>query len=400
MKGWSLERREQNRAATPFFEIFGGDLKVPAGDAVRMASGSGLHRGEWRFYSWVVPLVVGAAVFDALHRLGGAGVAWCGVVPLAFLTLQVLGFVIGGSSPSRQWMRWEMVLLGWGCLQLFVLRDGGVGWAVLLWGAVFLLNGLGAAGLVWGELMNRPLFQTTGFRWLLAIAAHVPALVIGWVNGWPWGVAFQALVAGFWCWGTFRPGARIFGPVATRVEGKDVLLTIDDGPDPVDTPALLDLLDRHDRKAVFFVIGEKVKRHPELAREILRRGHELGNHTLTHPAAFMWGMGPGRTRREIVGCNQVIEEVTGVRPRWYRAPAGHRNWFTHPVLRECGLELVAWNRRGFDAVRTDVPEIVASLTDDAGPGDILLLHEATPVAAAVMKGTLEALDGRATSPSR
>jgi len=173
-----------------------------------------------------------------------------------------------------------------------------------------------------------------------------------------------------------------------------VLLTIDDGPDPVDTPVLLDLLDKHGKKAVFFVIGEKVRRYPDLAREIVRRGHQIGNHTMTHPAGTMWCAGSARTRCEIVECSRAIEEVTGVKPRWFRAPAGHRNWFTHPALREQGLELVGWKKRAFDAVRRDVPWIVKRLTTGVRDGDIILLHEATPIAKEVMEGVLTGLNSK------
>jgi peptidoglycan/xylan/chitin deacetylase (PgdA/CDA1 family) len=126
-----------------------------------------------------------------------------------------------------------------------------------------------------------------------------------------------------------------------------------------------------------------------LAREIVRRGHELGNHTLTHPQATFWCAGPGRTRREIEGGSRAIEEATGVKPRWFRAPVGHRNLFTHPIADELGLEVVAWRRRGFDAVETDVAKIVGRILKDVRPGDIVLVHESTPVAAEVLHRVLE-----------
>jgi peptidoglycan/xylan/chitin deacetylase (PgdA/CDA1 family) len=226
---------------------------------------------------------------------------------------------------------------------------------------------------------------------MLAAAAQVLSFGLGWRHGWEWTLASQAVLATIWGCGTFLPNSRLFGPVFRRVEGEGVLLSIDDGPDPVDTPALLDLLDEHGKKAVFFVIGDKVRRYPDLAREIVRRGHQIGNHTMTHPAGTMWCAGSRRTRREIADCSRVIEQVTGVKPRWFRAPAGHRNWFTHPVLREQGLELVGWQRRAFDAVRRDVPWIVRRLTRDIRDGDILLLHEATPIAKEVLEGVLRAL---------
>ncbi|MEI7927550.1 MAG: polysaccharide deacetylase family protein, partial [Verrucomicrobiales bacterium] len=170
-----------------------------------------------------------------------------------------------------------------------------------------------------------------------------------------------------------------------------ILITIDDGPDPRDTPALLDLLDEYGVKAVFFVIGEKVRAYPELAREIVKRGHELGNHTLTHPQATFWCASPWRTRCEIVGCNQAIEEVTGVRPTWFRAPVGHRNFFTHPITAALGLEIMAWTRRGYDAVSTDTPKVLSQLLEGNRPGDIFLIHESTPIALEVLKGVLDGI---------
>jgi peptidoglycan/xylan/chitin deacetylase (PgdA/CDA1 family) len=177
--------------------------------------------------------------------------------------------------------------------------------------------------------------------------------------------------------------------VVRTTDRPDILITIDDGPDPTDTPNLLDLLDRHQAKAIFFMIGEKIRAHPELAREVLRRGHEIGNHTLSHPQASFWGAGPLRTWREIAACQELIEEVTGVRPRWFRAPVGHRNWFTHPVTAALGLRVMAWNRRGYDAVGADVAKVLARIVPGMKAGDIVLLHEATPIAEVVLREVLE-----------
>lgn len=386
-----FERPAFNRAATPFFQFFGGRLKEPAGDAVVMAKGAGQHHGERRVLAVVVPLVAGAAVFDGLWRLGGPWLAGLGLLPALLGVLHGLTFLLGGSRPARQFHRWELVLTLWALWQLFAVDGSGVTWAAVLWLAVPCLNAVALLCQLWQALMILPRFCTTGFRWLLAGAVQIPSFGLGWRYGWEWTLASQALLATIWGCGTFLPNSRVFGPVFRRVEGEGVLLTIDDGPDPVDTPVLLDLLDQHGQKAVFFVIGDKVRRFPDLAREILRRGHQIGNHTMTHPAGTMWCAGSRRTRREIAECSRVIEEVTGVKPRWFRAPAGHRNWFTHPVLREQGLELVGWQRRAFDTVRADVPGVVRQLTREVGDGDIVLVHEATPIAQEVVEGVLRAL---------
>ena len=81
----------------------------------------------------------------------------------------------------------------------------------------------------------------------------------------------------------FFPRCQWLCPVHCKTHQNTILITIDDGPDPTSTPVLLDLLDQYKTKAIFFMIGEKVLTHPELAREVIRRGHEIGNHTHTHP---------------------------------------------------------------------------------------------------------------------
>ncbi len=80
-----------------------------------------------------------------------------------------------------------------------------------------------------------------------------------------------------------------------------------------------------------------------------------------------------------------------MKPRWFRAPVGHRNYFTHPVTAALGLEVVAWTRRAFDTVERDVDKIVDSLCEGVVDGDILLLHEATPVAGEVARRVLDRL---------
>jgi peptidoglycan/xylan/chitin deacetylase (PgdA/CDA1 family) len=395
----ALEKDRPNRAVTSFFQVFGGRWKALSGDAIHMTEEAGHHRFEWRVLSVLVPLVTGAAVFDALWRLGGSWLAWGGVLPVLFLLFHLIAITIGGKNPASQWQRWNLLLVAWSVWQGWFVEESGVRWAAAIWLGVVALNAVSAACLVWRAIMIHPATCTAGFRCLLWAAIHLPAGVAWWRFGWQAGVAVMLAAGAVWCCGTFLPNARIFGPITRRAVGRDVLITIDDGPDPDDTPALLDLLDQHGRKAVFFVMGEKVRRFPELAREIVRRGHELGNHTMTHPVGFFWGYGPVRTRREIEECQRAIEEVVGVKARFFRAPAGHRNWFTHPVLKELGLELVGWRKRAYDTVRSDVDGIVCDLTNGAKDGDILLLHEATKTALGVMEGVLTTLDVGAKSSS-
>lgn len=184
--------------------------------------------------------------------------------------------------------------------------------------------------------------------------------------------ANHALIAATGLW----PRSHWLGPNLTHLprQRPEVALTIDDGPDPQVTPAVLDLLDTLQAKATFFCIGEHVRQHPELAREIVRRGHALGNHSEHHRHHFSV-MGPARLRREISAAQATLEDVTGQSPRFFRAPAGLRNIFLDPVLHELGLQLASWTRRGFDTRTGDAALVLQRLTRNLAAGDILLLHD-------------------------
>jgi peptidoglycan/xylan/chitin deacetylase (PgdA/CDA1 family) len=201
------------------------------------------------------------------------------------------------------------------------------------------------------------------------------------------GILMHAVIVAFLLTGTLNPSSRLFGPVQTLC-AKGIWLTLDDGPDPTDTPAILDLLDRHAAKATFFVIGEKAAKHPELIREIHRRGHQLGNHSWSHPRLSFWRLGPVATCREIVKCQRVIKEITGEAPKIFRAPVGHYNIFVHPVLKQEGLSLIGWNSRGFDGGGYPLEEVNRRIRESAREGSIVLAHEATPIALEVVTAIL------------
>ena len=180
------------------------------------------------------------------------------------------------------------------------------------------------------------------------------------------------------CYASLRANCQWFGTVATRFvpEGNEVWLTIDDGPDPADTPRLLELLAAAGARATFFVRGDWARAHPELIREIVRRGHGVANHTYHHPQGSFWCASPWRIAAEMDACNAVLRELTGETPRWFRAPVGMVNPFVHPAARLRGLRLVGWSTRGLDTrPRTSAREVVARILRGLRPGGIVLLHE-------------------------
>ena len=169
---------------------------------------------------------------------------------------------------------------------------------------------------------------------------------------------------------------RVFTRFATTRPA--VWLTIDDGPDAQDTPRILDLLDRCNARATFFVVGEHAARLPHLVMEIARRGHQIGHHTHTHPARSFWCATPRRLAAELDRTLAVLESL-GVRPHLFRPPVGIKHFLLAHALAQRGLHCVGWSIRSGDC-RTYSPEsLVAKMSRSLRPGAIILLHEGPSV---------------------
>lgn len=185
-------------------------------------------------------------------------------------------------------------------------------------------------------------------------------------------------------------------PSAAR-ERNEISLTIDDGPDPEVTPQVLEILDLYQVKASFFCIAEQATRHPELCREIVKRGHAVENHTQHHRHNFSV-LGSQGYRREIEAAQAVLSALAGSEPQFFRAPAGLRNPFLDPVLHRLNLQLASWSVRGYDTRVRDANRIKNTLLRGLRPGAILLLHDGNaartsdgiPVILAVLPQLLEA----------
>lgn len=216
----------------------------------------------------------------------------------------------------------------------------------------------------------------------LSMGLHVLCAVLTVLNPaiWQWTLAavimnHLLILATIVMW----PRSRLLGPNMARLpdaaaQRGEVALTFDDGPDPVITPQILNLLDQYGAKASFFCIADKVIAHPELAREIIRRGHGVENHTNSHPHAFAL-FGPGALQREIASAQTAIHAATGVAPMFFRAPMGFRNPFLAPLVEHAGLCCTSWTRRGYDTFAKSSAPVLQRLQRGLEAGDILLLHD-------------------------
>ena len=178
-------------------------------------------------------------------------------------------------------------------------------------------------------------------------------------------------------YGALRANSQIFGEVVRRfaTDAREVWITIDDGPFPDDTGALLAVLARHAVPATFFLEGARVRTAPELARRIAGAGHSLGNHSDRHAVGRFWALGPGAARREIGACSAALRAAAGVEPLGFRAPVGMANGFVHRAARQFGLPVIGWQARGYDGLDRDPARVTARLLARVSPGAILLLHQ-------------------------
>ncbi len=232
-----------------------------------------------------------------------------------------------------------------------------------------------------------------------ALALVARSLLIGPVPTWITLVVLQAYVA-LLLVGVFFLRLQMFVDAVCHGghDVRGVALTFDDGPCPIHTPKILDMLDEAGVKATFFVIGYKAEAHPDIVRDIVERGHLIGSHSYTHNRAF--ALLPKRAvQQDIERAIVCIEKITGSRPALFRPPIGHTNPRIAKVIDDLELTVVGWSVRALDGVASADPDRVAQrVIPKLEDGAIVLLHDAserddrTPASIEALPKILEAMD--------
>ncbi len=162
---------------------------------------------------------------------------------------------------------------------------------------------------------------------------------------------------------------------ANRAAQKCIALTFDDGPSAKYTVKILDILDKYNAKATFFVIGQNAEKHPEIVLEEFTRGHEIGNHTYSHPN--LKNISAEKFIDEINKTQNVIREITGSEPRLFRPPGGYLNNTIVSELHELEYSSVLWSWRQDtrDWACPSVKRVVNGVLENLQDGDIILFHD-------------------------
>ena len=169
-----------------------------------------------------------------------------------------------------------------------------------------------------------------------------------------------------------------------RLDNDFVLLTFDDGPDPIKTPLILDILAKHNITAIFFMVGDRAEKDPKLVQRVVTEGHLIGNHSYAHNN-FMSLFTTRKLRAEIQKGQKVLEQLSQRKILFFRPPIGYTNPTYARVLKEFKLTNFGWSLRSYDSVYTAPEKLLERLNSKVKNGDIVLLHDNLQV-------TLEALE--------
>jgi len=196
---------------------------------------------------------------------------------------------------------------------------------------------------------------------------------------WPYITLASAAAASYAGYATMAPASQLYGRTLTHgSDPSQMALTFDDGPNDPHTLHLLDVLAKHNARATFFLIGKYVRQRPDIVRAIAAAGHEIGNHTDSHPNLIL--VSAARLRQELSDCNKALEDALGTKVALFRPPFGGRRPNVLRTARSMGLSPVMWSVTGYDWSAKSAAEIVGKVNRQVNSrpkaqGEIVLLHD-------------------------
>jgi peptidoglycan/xylan/chitin deacetylase (PgdA/CDA1 family) len=207
---------------------------------------------------------------------------------------------------------------------------------------------------------------------LLALAGY------DWFNALSlWWYALLAIVyLNFQAYGASVLSSQFFLPVKFQGDrnSNKIAITFDDGPIPVMTEKVLDILDARKIPAAFFCIGNRVNDYPNLTKRIHDAGHLIGNHSYWHGAMFDL-QSPDKISKELKDTDKAIEKVIHKKPNFFRPPFGVTNPMVAKAVKKGGYKTIGWSIRSFDTVTKNGSVLLERVTRSLKGGDIILFHE-------------------------
>ena len=205
----------------------------------------------------------------------------------------------------------------------------------------------------------------TALLWILPVDGEIRRVALG---------AVGAIWIALTIYGSGVIGANWFVRSQNRLNTGAIALTFDDGPDPVVTPLVLSVLKEKNVPATFFLIGEKAEKYPDLVRQILAEGHQVGNHSYSH-SAWLGFFSTNRLKDDLEKCNRVLQDISGKSVTLFRPPFGVTNPRYSRALALLSMASVGWSLRSYDTVTRNSAKLLERLVSRIRGGQIVLMHD-------------------------
>ncbi len=204
-------------------------------------------------------------------------------------------------------------------------------------------------------------------------------------------LAAFVIYIGVMIYGSFNIGSNFYlKPILSVKTGeKKIALTFDDGPDETITPIILETLGKFNISATFFCVGHKIAANPQVLKEMVDRGHLVGNHSYSHSYWFDFYTAK-RITKELKDTEELIEEIISRKVRFFRPPYGVTNPALAKAVKKCNYTTIGWNIRSLDTPeRKKTKRIVSRVIRKMKPGSIILLHDKHPNIGTVLEKLVE-----------
>lgn len=171
----------------------------------------------------------------------------------------------------------------------------------------------------------------------------------------------------------FKPDFDIYSQHHVTTNKKIIALTFDDGPDPSITPKILDILKKHKIKATFFVVGKNARDYPDVLKRIYQEGHLVGNHSYNHN--YQMFNFPSKILNDVEHTNEIIYQVIGQYPVFYRPPFGLRTFWGARILKKNNFKIITWDNMTNDYWNINPTKLYQKIISKVSRGGIIVLHD-------------------------